>query len=114
MEQETKGKSRGVLIAATFLLVFGAVIGPRIVDGAESLYRKQRARLLMAMLSSDLDGKSWQTKPSGKELMLEGAMGLDDYRKALYVLDLRRRQCQQVINAVGDTIQWDVKEIEND
>lgn len=115
MENETEKKSsRGVLIAAAFLLIFGAVVGPKIVDGASRLYERQRSKLLMAMLSSDLDGKSWQTKPNGKELILEGAMGLDDYRKALYVLDLRRRQCQEVINAVESTIQWDVKEIENE
>lgn len=107
MEQEQKKSRGGVAIAATFLLFFGAVIGPKIVDGAVNTYSKARQQILMNMILADLDGKSYAVDPKNKWTLRVNGMSEQDLLKALYVLDLRYRQSKTVIEGIRGAAQWD-------
>lgn len=110
METETesrKGKGGAVLLGAVLLMSFGGYIVPKVWDAASTAYAKQRERVLLSMISSDLEGKSIDVDPQRKRQMIAPMMEREDLLKALYVLDLRYRQQQGVIDGIRNAAQWD-------
>ena len=110
MSEETesrKGKGGAVAIAALLLMTFGGFVVPKVWDAASAAYAKQRERVLLAMISSDLEGKTIDVDPQRKRQMIAPMMEREDLLKALYVLDLRFRQQTGVIDGIRNAAQWD-------
>lgn len=110
MSEETesrRGKGGAVAVAALLLMTFGGWVVPKVWDAASSAYAKQRERVLLSMIASDLDGKSFEVDPQRKHHMIAPMMERSDLLKALYVLDLRFRQQTGIIDGIRNAAQWD-------
>jgi len=107
-EENTSGnRGKGAVVLALFLIVLGGYVGPKVVDAASNAYSKTRERLLLSMISSDLEGKAFDVDPQRKRQMIAPMMEREDLLKALYVLDLRYRQQTGVIDGIRNAAQWD-------
>lgn len=108
MENETeRKKGTGLVVIAFMLLGFGGYIVPKIYEAGANAYNKTRERLLIEMISNDLDGKAFEVDPQRKHTMIAPMMERPDLLKALYVLELRYKQSIGVINGIRNAAEWD-------
>lgn len=106
-EENERKSSKGVIVVAFMLLGFGGYIVPKIWEAGSNAYNKTRERVLIEMISNDLDGKAFEVDPQRKHTMSAPMMERADLLKALYVLDLRYKQSVGVINGIRNAAEWD-------
>jgi len=110
MKNETEtvrsGRGGGVIVAAMVLLGLGGVVVPKVADAVNGAYAKTRERVILSMISSDLDGAKIEVDSKGKTMVAPN-MEKADLLKALYVLRLRNQQAQGVIDGIRNAAMFD-------